>query len=180
MAAIDDKRRRCNVSGVLKILGVSRNGYYSFKHRKPSERQKHKKSIEDKIIDIYDKSHKNYGAPKITQKLHEIGEERSEKTIGNYMRELGIKTFEGSSLINMRTNNLLLEFRFIVFIHLQHLSFLLRLYLIRSRCYIRTTIVYRHSNFSITIQLICLLQSNIYSLVYSHILNLKYLYVVQM
>ena len=73
MAAVDDKRRRLNVSGVLRILGVSRNGYYSFKHRKPSERQKHKESIEDKIIDIYDESHKNYGAPKITQKLHEIG-----------------------------------------------------------------------------------------------------------
>ena len=91
MAAVDDKRRRLNVSGVLRILGVSRNGYYSFKHRKPSERQKHKESIEDKIIDIYDESHKNYGAPKITQKLHEIGEEISEKTVGNYMRELGIK-----------------------------------------------------------------------------------------
>lgn len=91
MAAVDDKRRRLNVSGVLRILGVSRNGYYSFKHRKPSERQKHKESIEDKIIDIYDESHKNYGAPKITQKLHEIGEKISEKTVGNYMRELGIK-----------------------------------------------------------------------------------------
>ena len=29
------KRRRLNVSGVLKILGVSRTGYYSFKHRNP-------------------------------------------------------------------------------------------------------------------------------------------------
>ena len=89
--AVKDKKRRLNVSGVLRILGVSRNGYYSFKHRKPSERQKHKESIEDKIIDIYDESHKNYGAPKITQKLHEIGEKISEKTVGNYMRELGIK-----------------------------------------------------------------------------------------
>ena len=89
--AVKDKKRRLNVSGVLRILGVSRNGYYAFKSRKPSERQKHKEFIEDKIIDIYDESHKNYGAPKITQKLHEIGEEISEKTVGNYMRELGIK-----------------------------------------------------------------------------------------
>lgn len=87
----DGKRRRLNVSGVLKILGVSRTGYYSFKHRKPSERQMNKEKIEDKIIDIYDESHQNYGAPKITQKLREIGEEISEKTVGNYMRELGIK-----------------------------------------------------------------------------------------
>ena len=85
------KRRRLNVSGVLRILGVSRTGYYSFKNRKPSEKQMNKEKIEDKIIDIYDESHENYGAPKITQKLREIGEKISEKTVGNYMRELGIK-----------------------------------------------------------------------------------------
>ena len=89
--AAKDKKRRLNVSGVLRILGVSRNGYYSFKHRKPSLREKRKDTIEDKIIDIYDESHQNYGAPKITQKLREIGEKISEKTVGNYMRELGLK-----------------------------------------------------------------------------------------
>ena len=31
--AVKDKKRRLNVSGVLRILGVSRNGYYSFKNR---------------------------------------------------------------------------------------------------------------------------------------------------
>ena len=87
----EGKRRRFNVSGVLRILGVSRTGYYSFKNRKPSEKQMNKEKIEDKIIDIYDESHENYGAPKITQKLREIGEKISEKTVGNYMRELGIK-----------------------------------------------------------------------------------------
>ena len=87
----DGKRRRLNVSGVLEILGVSRNGYYSFTHRKTSNRQLYKEKIEDKIIDIYDESHQNYGAPKITQKLHESGEKISEKTVGNYMMELGIK-----------------------------------------------------------------------------------------
>ena len=91
MIAINDKRLRLNVSEVLRILGVSRNGYYSFKHKKSSLREKHKEIIEDKIIYIYDESHKNYGAPKITQKLREIGEEISEKTVDNYMKELGIK-----------------------------------------------------------------------------------------
>ena len=42
-------------------------------------------------INIKNFSHKNYSAPKVTQKLHEIGEKVSEKTIGNYMKELGIK-----------------------------------------------------------------------------------------
>ena len=40
-SANKDKKRRLNVSGVLRILGVSRNGYYAFKHRKPSLREQH-------------------------------------------------------------------------------------------------------------------------------------------
>jgi transposase InsO family protein len=45
----------------------------------------------DKILKIYNESYQNYGAPKITEKLHGDGERISEKTVGNYMREMGIK-----------------------------------------------------------------------------------------
>jgi transposase InsO family protein len=76
---------------VLRILGVSRNGYYSFKKRLPSDRQQRKDAIMNKIITIYNESYQNYGAPKITKALQEEGEKISEKTVGNYMREMGIK-----------------------------------------------------------------------------------------
>lgn len=84
-------RRRINVSGVLRQLGVSRSGYNSWKNRIPSNREQRKNIIKNKICDIYDESHQNYGAPKITNKLKEEGETISEKTIGNYMREMGLK-----------------------------------------------------------------------------------------
>lgn len=84
-------RRRLNVSGVLRQLGVSRSGYNSWKNRIPSNREQRKNIIKNKICDIYDESHQNYGAPKITNKLKEEGETISEKTIGNYMREMGLK-----------------------------------------------------------------------------------------
>lgn len=76
---------------MLKILGVSRNGYLSFIRRLPSEQKKKKERIKKKIKKIYNESHQNYGAPKITKKLIREGEKISEKTVGNYMRELGIK-----------------------------------------------------------------------------------------
>ncbi|WP_206173004.1 IS3 family transposase [Acidilutibacter cellobiosedens] len=41
--------------------------------------------------DIYDDSKQNYGAPKITQKLQREGETISERTVGKYMKEMGIK-----------------------------------------------------------------------------------------
>lgn len=83
--------RRLNVSGVLKILGVSRSGYINWKKRLPSQRELRKQAIKERILEIYHDSHQNYGAPKITECLKKEGEAIAEKTVGNYMRELGIK-----------------------------------------------------------------------------------------
>ena len=88
---LEQEERRLNVSGVLRILGVSRSGYVSFRKRLPSDREKRKAALKERILDIYNESHQNYGAPKITECLGKKGEKISEKTVGNYMRELGIK-----------------------------------------------------------------------------------------
>lgn len=83
--------RRLNVSGVLRILGVSRNGYYNFKGRRPSSNQIKREIRMEEIRRIHEESHQNYGAPKIKEMLVGKGELISEKTVGNYMREMGIK-----------------------------------------------------------------------------------------
>mgnify|MGYP000847888144 FL=1 len=56
--------RRVSVSGMLKFLGVSRSGYHAWLHRVPSDTEKHRESVKEKIQDIYDDSKQNYGAPK--------------------------------------------------------------------------------------------------------------------
>lgn len=76
---------------MLKKLGVSRSGYRAFLRHKPSDAQKRKDSIKKKILDIYNTSKQNYGAPKITQELRKSGETISERTVGKYMKELGIR-----------------------------------------------------------------------------------------
>lgn len=79
-------KSRLNVSGVLRILGVSRSGYTSFKKRLPSDRIKRKENLKVKIKEIYDESHQNYGSPKITEVLQQKGETIAVKTVGKYMR----------------------------------------------------------------------------------------------
>lgn len=44
----------------------------------------------DMIRSIHDASHQNYGVPKITAIMKKAGEKISEKTVGNYMKEMGI------------------------------------------------------------------------------------------
>lgn len=76
---------------MLKFLGVSRSGYRAWLNRLPSDTQKRKESIKSKIKEIYEESHQNYGAPKIAKKLQEKGTQISERTVGKYMKEKGIK-----------------------------------------------------------------------------------------
>ena len=76
---------------MLKYLGVSRSGYRSWLNRTPSDTEKRREYIKAKIQDIYDQSKQNYGAPKITRKLRQKGETISERTVGKYMKEMGLK-----------------------------------------------------------------------------------------
>ena len=88
---LEEGKRRPNVSGVLRILGVSRSGYLAWKKRLPSKREKRKEQIKERIVEIYQESHQNYGAPKIAECLRREGEKIADRTVGNYMRELGMK-----------------------------------------------------------------------------------------
>lgn len=91
MEASKVTKRRVSVSGMLKILGVSRSGYRAFLKHKPSAAEQHKAAIKEKIRKIYDGSKQNYGAPKITATLRKDGETISERTVGKYMREMGLR-----------------------------------------------------------------------------------------
>ena len=88
-----EEKRRLNVSGVLRILGVSRSGYKSFREREFDKPKKPSRKDELKmlILDVYLKSKQIYGAPKITKELAKMGIKVAEKTVGNYMREMKIK-----------------------------------------------------------------------------------------
>ncbi len=76
---------------MLKFLGVSRSGYHFFLNRKLSPTIQRKETIKKKIRLIYDTSKQNYCAPKITKELRKSGETIAERTVGKYMREMGIK-----------------------------------------------------------------------------------------
>ena len=84
-------KRQVSVSGILKKLDVSRSGYNAWKKRVPSDTSIRRTVLKEKIQKIYDDSHQNYGAPKIAAELRKSGENIAEKTVGNYMRQMGIK-----------------------------------------------------------------------------------------
>ena len=78
---LEEGKRRPNVSGVLRILGVSSNGSLTCKKRLPSNREKRKEQIKERILEIYQESHQNYGAPKIAECLRKKGEKIDRKSV---------------------------------------------------------------------------------------------------
>lgn len=65
----EEGERRLNVSGVLRILGVSRSGYIAFRKHLPSDCQIKKEQRMKEIKAIHEESHGIYGAPKIAAKM---------------------------------------------------------------------------------------------------------------
>lgn len=79
---------------MLDLLGVSSSGYYDYINRKdrgPTKTQVKREEIKDRIKEIHAESREIYGAPKITHELRKEGYKVSEKTVGNHMREMGIR-----------------------------------------------------------------------------------------
>ena len=76
---------------MLAELGVSTSGYYGWSHCKLSKQATHRKEVKKQIQTIYEDSKHIYGAPKITKLLQQKGECISERTVGLYMRQMGIR-----------------------------------------------------------------------------------------
>ena len=86
------------MTGVLCKLHLSKSGYYNYLHRKPSKQSISKKNRMQAIQTIYDNNHQIYGAPKIAKEMQKKGEKISQRTVGVYMREMGIKACDSGNL----------------------------------------------------------------------------------
>lgn len=76
---------------MLKVLKLSKSGYYDFVKRKPSITKLRKEEITKLVKEIHHNSKQIYGAPKIAAILRNNGEVISDKYVGNIMRENNLK-----------------------------------------------------------------------------------------
>lgn len=74
------------------VLEVSRSGYYKWKSHQPSNQERRKKEIQERIKFYFYDNNKLYGSPKITQMLHKEKINISERTVSVYMKELGLRS----------------------------------------------------------------------------------------
>lgn len=70
--------------------GVSRSGYYAWKHRPPSAQQAANHSLLRRIQRIHERSHGIYGSPRVWEALQQQDIPCSENRVARLMRHAGI------------------------------------------------------------------------------------------
>jgi len=74
------------------VFNVSRSGYYSWMGREPSDRARENRRLARQIKQIWLKSGKTYGSPRIHQQLLRQGEQLSRRRVARLMRKEGIQS----------------------------------------------------------------------------------------
>lgn len=73
-------------------LGVSRSGYYKWRTAEPSEQELRRAKVMERIKFHFYDNEGRYGSPKITHLLGLEGYKIAERTVGIYMKELGLRS----------------------------------------------------------------------------------------
>lgn len=87
---------------MARVLEVSRAGYYRWRNRSISRRQKRRKIVSAAVLETYHLFKKRYGAPRITRELNDLGITCSLNHVALLLREMGFKARNGK---NFRYSN---------------------------------------------------------------------------
>lgn len=79
---------------MCEVLWVSKSGYYKWLQEEPSKQEIWRDKIKKKIYHLFQRHEGIYGSPRITRALHRLENPDyhiSEKTVGRYMAEMGLR-----------------------------------------------------------------------------------------
>ncbi len=83
-------RARFPVSVMARVLGVSKAGYYAWRHRSPSAHAQADAALLKRVRTVHTGSRQTYGAPRVHAALRASGERHSRKRVARLMRAAGL------------------------------------------------------------------------------------------
>jgi putative transposase len=84
---IDAEKANYSVSMLCKVLGVSRSGYYDWRNRPPSSRERENANLTERIREIHHRSRGTYGYPRVHAELRALGVRCNRKRVARLMRK---------------------------------------------------------------------------------------------
>lgn len=88
---IDAEKADYSISLLCRVLQVSRSGYYDWKDRPPSKRDRENAALTRRITEIHERSRGTYGYPRVHAELQALGVHCSRKRVARLMRKAGIQ-----------------------------------------------------------------------------------------
>ena len=88
---IEEEKASFSVSSMCRALEVSASGYYDWRSREPSERQRRRDDLAIKVRAVHHRSKDTYGSPRVRAQLVRMGETVSEKTVAGIMQQEGLR-----------------------------------------------------------------------------------------
>jgi len=79
------------VRTLCELLGVSPSGYYGWRQKRPTKRQREDTALAAKIAAAHRASRKTYGVPRIVEDLREAGIRTSKRRCARLMRAQGLR-----------------------------------------------------------------------------------------
>lgn len=82
---------RFTVGGMARVLGVSRSGYYAWRARRVSGRERANQRLLSRIRTIHQESRETYGSPRVYHTLRAAGVRCGRHRVARLMRQAGIQ-----------------------------------------------------------------------------------------
>ena len=79
------------LTAMCRVLGLSTSGYYDWKKRPPSERERRDEALQSRIEAVWRDSRETYGRPRIHAALRARGERVGQKRVARLMERAGIR-----------------------------------------------------------------------------------------
>ena len=88
---IEAERASFSVPLMCRMLDVSRSGYYGWRVRPPSKRERIDATLTERIRQIHQRSRRTYGYPRMHAELQAMGIRCGRKRVARLMRKEGLK-----------------------------------------------------------------------------------------
>ena len=90
LEAVDVEQRRFPISFMCHLLGVSTSGFYAWKKRPESARDREDRVLAVEVRASFKRSNRRYGSPRIMRDLHEAGRRIGIRRTARIMRKEGL------------------------------------------------------------------------------------------
>lgn len=79
------------VATMCRVLDVSTSGYYAWRNREPSKRDREDEMLTERIQTIHERSRGTYGVPRVHAELRAMGTRVGRKRVARLMREADLR-----------------------------------------------------------------------------------------